>query len=92
MPAYPHVHALTLGEFKERLRNDYGAVLDKIEIPGPHGPIELEFLIRPGSEEHIAELPPEMDDEEYLAPSTLRSLCSQLALDPADFGLYMEES
>lgn len=83
----------TLGEFIVRLTSDeYKAKIRKIKstLIGPRGEANIEFLIRTGEDGKIKiAIVPNLRQDEHLTPSILRSLCNQLDIPPADFGLIL---
>ncbi len=77
-----HPWELTLGEFIEQVRQAYG-----IEIQTTAAGEHNRFLIR-GSRIFVL---PNVEEDEILAPSVLRSLCRYFDLPPLDFALDLEE-
>lgn len=88
--AYPFIQMPTLGEFVARVISEYQAQIKEIDISGPRGPVKVRVLIRTGKDTKtkIAVIP-DLKDGEYLIPTVLRSLCTQLDIPPKDFGLYL---
>jgi hypothetical protein len=90
---YPFTPMPTLGEFIVRLTSDeYKAKIRKIKstLIGPRGEANIEFLIRTGEDGKIKiAIVPNLRQDEHLTPSILRSLCNQLDIPPADFGLIL---
>lgn len=77
-----HPWELTLGDFVERVRRDYGVeARSTADIAGGlYLSVGGLVLALPG-----------MAEDDVLAESVLRSLCRQLHLPPVDFGLDEEE-
>jgi len=84
---YPMAPMPTLGDFVQRAVHDYQArlVTAKDAPVGPRGPTQIRYLVR-GT--NFAVLP-EFGDTTVLTPDVLRSLCVQLGIDQADFGLHL---
>ena len=85
---YPMAPALPLREFIERVVRDHGAELreTEAEVMGPKGPFKVRYLIR--AENRVAPLL-DLADDQMLTPNVIRSLCVQLDISPAHFGLHL---
>ena len=88
MPSYPW--QLTLRQFLEKAQRDYGWTLDGLSLQGPQAPVVFEYLERPDFSDLFAVII-ELDEDEVLAPSVIRSLCRLLNLPPEDFHLDPED-
>lgn len=90
---YPLTPMPTLGEFIARLTSDeYKAKIKKIKttLIGPRGEANIEFLMRTGKDGKVKiAIIPNLRQDEHMTPSILRSLCIQLDISPADFGLIL---
>ena len=75
----------TLGDFVQAATENHGAQLSGVESLGPRGQVAHRYLIREGK---LAVLP-EVEDDDVLAPTVVRSLCNRLGIDPGDFGLSL---
>jgi hypothetical protein len=83
---------LTLRQFVDRVRRDYGITIRTFGYPmiGPRGPIYYTYLEREDLTGAFA-LMLEIDEDDPLTPTLLRSLCHQLGLPPEDFHLDPDE-
>lgn len=83
---------ITLRQFVEKVRSEYGLTLSSFATPmiGPKGPIEYAYLREKDLVGAIA-LMLEIEEDDVLAPTTLRSLCRLLNLPPEDFHLDPED-
>jgi hypothetical protein len=83
---------LTLRQFVERVRQDYGVTIHNFGFPmiGPRGPVHFSYLEREDLTEAFA-LMLGIEEDDVLTPTLLRSLCRQLNLPPEDFHLDPEE-
>jgi hypothetical protein len=85
-----HPWSLTLRQFLERVEREFGARRYSLVMVGPQARAEIFFVTRQVATEHFAALL-EIDPEDELTPSVLRSLCVQLGIPPEHFGLETEE-
>lgn len=94
--SYPFVPMPTLLEFIARAVQKFGAEQQEIQAPffGPQGPgqDQIKGLLRrlPSGKILVAVLP-EIDDNQTLTPTVLRSLCALLEIPPSEFGLDIED-
>lgn len=90
---YPFTPMPTLGEFIARVTSDeHKAKIRKIKstLSGPRGKTNIEFLMRTGKGGKVKiAIIPNLRKDEHLTPSILRSLCNQLDIPSADFGLIL---
>ena len=87
--AYPFVKLPSLEDFRATVLSvKYGAELETIRMSGPRGKTDVEVLVRQiGNDKKRIAVIPDIKSSETLTPHVLRSLCIQLGIDPADFGL-----
>jgi len=85
-----HPWSLTLRQFLALVQRETGGRLSPFFALGTQGITEIEILLKEGSVEHFAALH-DLDPDEELAPSVLRSLCVQLGYPPELVGLGAEE-
>ena len=83
-----HPWSLTLRQLLETIERDFGGVRTPLYALGPRGRTDLSYMLR--SADQFATLL-ELDPDEELAPSLVRSLCVQLGIPPEVFGLEQEE-
>ena len=83
-----HPWQLTLRQFLEKVERDFGGARKPLFSTGPSGRIDISFVAI--SPEHFAPLL-NLDPDDELSLTTLRSLCVQLGLPPELFGLEHEE-
>jgi hypothetical protein len=86
---------MKLGDFVDRVCDRYGGHVREPRggsLSGriARGEVSLRFLARTdqNGRRWAARIPPEMNAEAELTRPVLRSLCSQLGIDPADFGIH----
>ena len=79
--AYPFAQAPTVTEFVDRLRA-HGCEHRGLPpgIHGPHGPIEITYLLRKVGDKELLSEPLPTDHNERLSPDTVRRLLVQLEL------------
>jgi hypothetical protein len=73
-----HPWEITLREFIEQARRDYG-----IEVDLSSAAVVASRFLRKGDRAYVLV----MEEDELLSPSVLRSLCRFYRLPPEDFGL-----
>lgn len=85
--AYPFVQMPTLDEFVDKALT-LGCREHSFEgrVVGPRGPVRVRCL--KGNRNIICVLP-DIDGDERLTPTVLRSLCNRLAIDVSHFGLHL---
>jgi hypothetical protein len=76
-----HPWEITLREFIEQVRRDYG-----IEVDLRSAAVVASRFLRKGDRAYVLV----MEEDEILSPSVLRSLCRFYRLPPEDFGLDPE--
>jgi len=76
-----HPWEITLREFIEQVRRDYG-----IEVDLRSAAVVASRFLRKGGRAYVLV----MEEDEILSPSVLRSLCRFYRLPPEDFGLDPE--
>ena len=84
--AYPFVPSLPFGEFRGKLISEYACRWDVLPIS--YSPRRLGVLERDVSGQTL-DYVTDMEDADRVLPSTLRSICARLKIDPADFGLVL---
>jgi hypothetical protein len=80
----------TVREFIARATGEFGATLHtaRDRMMGPRGPVTFQYLVR---EPSCFAILPGLEPDDVLMPDVLRSLCEQLAIAPAEFGLDLTE-
>lgn len=83
-----HPWSYTLRQILEVVERDFGGVRTPLTAVGPRGPADVSFVSR--SLEYFSTLLDVNPDDE-LTPTVLRSVCVQLGVPPTLFGLEEEE-
>lgn len=78
----PGLFKLTLGEFIQRVQQDYGVTYENTP---PH----RHLVKRVAGRKKIAYIQPHLLESDYLVSDVLRSLCAQLEIPIADFSFYV---
>ena len=85
---------MKLGDFIDRVCGEpYRASVSETSSLSESGRFQVRYILRKDKEgnDHIAIIQPAANrDTEVIAP-VLRSLCNDLGIDPADFGVAEEE-
>ena len=91
---YPMVPAITFGEFKNRLCDEFGCSLLQLDNPlheiggGEHVISYLERRM-PDGDDTVRCIVTMDDDEELMLPNQIRHMCACLRIFPAEFGLVL---
>lgn len=82
----------TLGEFIEKVKHDYGVTVETPDTKfiDAKGEVALPYLKRVMASKTRVAAVPGIHSDQRLIPSVLQSLCSQLDIPLADFGLSMD--
>jgi hypothetical protein len=87
--AYPLAPMPTLADIVAIAKDQYGYRLEEIELNGPRGTTKVRFLTRGnGNADSFVPLP-DLPDETRLPPSAVRSLCTQIGIQPSDVGFTL---
>lgn len=89
--AYPFMKMVQLGEFKEKAVSKFGCTIQTLPfgLVGFDGQTKFEVLTSKNGT-HSAVLPSNLNDDEAMTLSVLRSLCNRLDIDVKEFGLHLE--
>ena len=89
---YPFLPAITLAELKERLRGSFGVKCIPVSLQRVKcdSPVSQSYFLRETDHGDVRFIPvPKMHDDDRLTPSVLRSVCLNLGVNPAEFGLHL---
>jgi len=82
--------SLTLRQLLDKIERDYGGEISSFFVLGSRGSARITVLRRKVSTDRLATIL-DLDPDEELSPTLLRSLCIQLGIPPEDFGLAPDE-
>lgn len=85
-----HPWSLTLRQLLDRIERDYAGEISSFFVLGSRGSARITILRRKVSSVGLATIL-DIDPDEDLTPTVLRSLCIQLGVPPEDFGLGHED-